>query len=261
MKHGHCRCSSCVADAAPSAPVHDAHRGVAGPGHRRQHHDLHAARPGGAAASSRSSGPKSSCRCASTATFNGNSWGDGSEMSYPMYLEFRDHNAVFSGMFARFEWPMHVGTGRGDRARERRVVSGTYFPTLRRRPPPRADCSRQRTTRRPADTRSRCSPTTTGRPASAGDPAVVGRKLTVNSHPFTVIGVAAEGFSGIDVGAATQIFVPMMMKAQMTPGWNYLNDRRARFARVFARLKPGVDGGPRPRPGSSRRSRRSVRRN
>ena len=56
----------------------------------------------------------------------------------------------------------------------------------------------------------------------SGDPAVIGRKLTVNSHPFTVIGVAAEGFSGIDVGTATQVFVPMMMKAQMTPGWDYL---------------------------------------
>ena len=64
--------------------------------------------------------------------FNGNSWGDGSEMSYPMYLEFRDHNAVFSGMFARFEWPMHVGTGRGIERVNGELVSGTYFPTLRR---------------------------------------------------------------------------------------------------------------------------------
>ena len=170
--------------------------------------------------------------------FNGNSWGDGSEISYPMYLEFRDQNAVFSGMFARFDCPMHVGTGRGIERVNGELVSGTYFPTLR----VAAAAGRLFT---PEDDMA-----PGGHPVAvlsfdywktrfSGDPAVVGRKLTVNSHPFTVIGVAAEGFTGIDVGSATQIFVPMMMKAQMTPGWNYLDDRRARFARVFARLKPG----------------------
>ena len=170
--------------------------------------------------------------------FNGNSWGDGSEISYPMYLEFRDRNTVFSGMFARFDYQMHVGTGRGIERVNGELVSGTYFPTLR----VVAAAGRLFT---PEDDKA-----PGGHPVAvlshdywkthfSGDPGVVGRKLTVNSHPFTVIGVAAEGFSGIDVGAATQIFVPMMMKAQMTPGWNYLDDRRGRFARVFARLKPG----------------------
>ncbi len=48
-----------------------------------------------------------------------------------MYLEFRDQNAVFSGMFARFDCPMHVGTGRGIERVNGELVSGTYFPTLR----------------------------------------------------------------------------------------------------------------------------------
>jgi predicted permease len=170
--------------------------------------------------------------------FNGNSWGDGSELSYPMYLEFRDQNAVFSGIFARFDYPMHVGTGRGIERVNGELVSGTYFPTLR----VAAAAGRLFT--------SEDDMAPGGHPVAvlsfdywktrfSGDPGIVGRKLTVNSHPFTVSGVAAERFTGIDVGSATQIFVPMMMKAQMTPGWNYLDDRRARFARVFARLKPG----------------------
>jgi MacB-like periplasmic core domain len=69
---------------------------------------------------------------------------------------------------------------------------------------------------------------------------VVGRKVTINGHPFTIIGVAQSGFSGIDVGYMPQVFVPMMMKPQLTPTWNALDDRRSRFARVFARLRPGV---------------------
>ena len=170
--------------------------------------------------------------------FNGDSWGDGTEISYPMYLEFRDRNTVFTGMFARFDWPMHVGTGRGIERVNGELVSGTYFPTLG----VAAAAGRlftQDDDRAPGGHSVAVLSHDYWKTHFARDPGVVGRKLTVNSHPFTVIGVAAEGFSGVDVGAATQIFVPMMMKAQMTPGWNYLDDRRTRFARVFARLKPG----------------------
>jgi len=172
-------------------------------------------------------------------SFHGNSWGDGSELSYPMYLEFRQSNAAFSGMFARFEWPMHIGTTRGIERVSGELVSGTYFPTLG----VRAALGRLLT---PADDRVPGGHSVAvlshgyWKARFASDPTIVGQKLTVNSHPFTVIGVAAEGFSGIDVGSATQVFVPMMMKAQMTPGWNFLDDRRGRFARVFARLRPGM---------------------
>ena len=172
-------------------------------------------------------------------TFSGNSWGDGTEISYPMYEQFRDGNNAFAGMFARFGWPMHVGTDRGIERVNGELVSGTYFPTLG----VHASAGRLFT---PDDDRVPGGHAVavlshdywTARFASS--PSVIGQKLTLNSHPFTIIGVAAEGFTGIDIGEATQVFVPMMMKPQMTPGWNFLDDRRGRFARVFARLRPGV---------------------
>lgn len=172
-------------------------------------------------------------------SFSGNSWGDGTEISYPMYVEFRDNNSVFSGMFARFGWPMHVGTTRGIERVNGELVSGTYFPTLG----VSAAAGRLMTPdddRVPGGHQVAVLSHDYWKTRFGSSPAVIGQKLTLNSHPFTVIGVAAEGFTGIDVGSATQVFVPMMMKAQMTPGWNYLDDRRGRFARVFARLKPGV---------------------
>ena len=172
-------------------------------------------------------------------TFNGNSWGNGTEISYPMYQDFRDRNEVFSGMFARFEWPMHCRHRAWHRAGDRRAGVRHVFPDSGR------DRGRGPTVHARRRSRDRWTPVAVLshrllEDAILGRPGVIGRKLTVNSHPFTVIGVAAAGFSGIDVGTATQVFVPMMMKAQMTPGWNFLDDRRARFARVFARLKPGT---------------------
>src|SRR3954471_6529853 len=60
----------------------------------------------------------------------GSNWGDGSELSFPMYTDFRDHNRVFSGVFGRFGYNFHVAhLGRTERVRGE-IVTGTYFPVL-----------------------------------------------------------------------------------------------------------------------------------
>src|SRR5260370_13046215 len=57
---------------------------------------------------------------------------------------------------------------------------------------------------------------------------------------MTVVGVAQQNFNGVELGRTTQVFVPMMMKAQITPGWDGLDDRRWRWVNAFGRLKPGI---------------------
>jgi len=44
----------------------------------------------------------------------------------------------------------------------------------------------------------------------------------------------------VQVGQAVDSSVPVMMKAQMTPTWNDLDNRRSRWLTIMARLKPGV---------------------
>ena len=169
----------------------------------------------------------------------GSNWGDGSEMSYPSYLEFRDRNKVFSGVFGRFGYDMHIGfQGRTDRARGE-IVTGTYFPVLGVQPA----IGRLLT---PADDRQKgAHPVAILSHAFwasrfGADPTVVGRTAIINGHPFTILGVAQEGFDGVEMGQPVQVWVPMMMKLQMTPGWDGLDDRLYRWVRVFARLKDGV---------------------
>lgn len=170
----------------------------------------------------------------------GNNWGLGTSVSYPMYEELRHaSDSVFSGMFTKFDWSLHVGDGGQTERVAGELVSGTYFPLLGVRPA----LGRLFT---PEDDRAPGA-----HPVAAlsyaywqtrfeGDPSVVGRDVTINSHPFTIVGVAEPGFNGLNLASAVQVFVPMMMKTQMTPGWNYLDDERAYFAQVFARLRPGV---------------------
>jgi hypothetical protein len=63
----------------------------------------------------------------------------------------------------------------------------------------------------------------------------------VNDYPMTIVGVSAAGFVGLDPAQPPQIRVPILMKPVMVPdwGWVHVDDRRARWVQVFARLKPG----------------------
>ena len=75
----------------------------------------------------------------------------------------------------------------------------------------------------------------------ARDPGVVGRTIRVNNSPMTIVGVSAAGFAGLDPAQAPQIRVPIQMKPVMVPdwGWLHMDNRRARWVQVFARLTPG----------------------
>ena len=74
----------------------------------------------------------------------------------------------------------------------------------------------------------------------AGSPKVLGRKITLNGVPFTVIGVAAHGFHGIAVGNHSDLFVPMVMMPTLNPPAHGWNTRHWWWFNVMARLKPGA---------------------
>jgi predicted permease len=171
-------------------------------------------------------------------TFRGRTMNNRS-FSYPMYKDFRDRNEVFSGVIARLQIAATVAwKGRAERVTGE-LVSGNFFDVLGTQP------HLGRLLTQSDDT------TPGGHPVAVlgygywvrrfgSDPTVLNQSITVNGHPMTVVGVAAQGFTGVDVGGASDVYVPIMMKAQMTPTWNDLDNRRSRWVQVFARLKPGV---------------------
>jgi predicted permease len=171
--------------------------------------------------------------------FYGATWGSAFAISHPLYEDLRDNNQVFSGMFCRF--PTRVGLGFGGRTERvaAELVSGTYFPVLG------VGAALGRTFTAEEDQTPGGHPVIVlshdyWRSRFAADPDIVGRTLVVNGHGMTVVGVAQPGFRGVELEFVPQIYVPMMMKARMTPTWDALDDRRTRFVNAFGRLKPGV---------------------
>jgi predicted permease len=73
----------------------------------------------------------------------------------------------------------------------------------------------------------------------AGDATVIGRQVLVNGDPFTVIGVAPEGFQGATVLSA-DFWVPLTAQARGLGSAELLQSRGANWLIMAARLRPDV---------------------
>jgi predicted permease len=76
-----------------------------------------------------------------------------------------------------------------------------------------------------------------------GDSNIVGQTITLNRHPFTIVGVAAPDFRGTMGGLSFDLWAPVMMHDQLTHAGSYetlFQMRGNRWLHTVARLAPGV---------------------
>jgi len=172
----------------------------------------------------------------------GHVWSDGDEaqsFSYPVYKGLRDSNSVFSGMLARFVFPATIAEHGQTERGSGELVSGNYFDVLGVRP------ALGRLFMAEDDRVPSAQPVVVLSHAYwthrfGGNANVLNQSLLVNNTELTIVGVAQAGFTGIQVGQSADIFVPLMMKAQMTPERNGLEEWNNYWLAVFARRKPGL---------------------
>ena len=162
--------------------------------------------------------------------------------SYPVYVDLRDGNRVTTGLYASGH------TGRldailapGEEAEHPvgRLVSGNYFDVLQ------VPAAAGRTFSQTEDQAP-------GRDAVvvisheywqrrfAGDRSAVGRTITVNRIPLTIVGVAKQGWSGDVVGQRTDLWIPLMMQELLIPHHPWLKDREGNWLLLMGRLAPGA---------------------
>ncbi len=72
-----------------------------------------------------------------------------------------------------------------------------------------------------------------------GDPGVINRKLNLNGHDFTVIGIAAARFGGAYVGLNMDLYLPVTTRTVLD-GTSPWQDRGWQWLDAIARLKPGM---------------------
>jgi len=159
-----------------------------------------------------------------------------SPLSHPMYEDFRDRSQVLTGVLARFPTDLHVGYRGGAEVAPGSMVSGTYFDVLGVGPA----LGRVLV---PADDRAGAPPVAVLGHAYwarrfGSNPAVLGETIAVNGQPATVVGVAAAGFGGIQLGRVADVYVPLAMKPALTPVWNGIGERRVMWLEVLGRLRP-----------------------
>ena len=161
-------------------------------------------------------------------------------VSQPVFDGLRDRTQAFQGVLAHFWTDVHLSASGQTDSVSGDMVSGGFFQVLGLR----AAYGRLFT---PDDDRVRG-----GHPVVVlghrlferrfgGDPSVVGRTVSVNGQPMTVVGVAPRGFDGVEVGGAIDVYVPLAMQNQIVPAWgNRLGDWRSRWLICMARLRDGV---------------------
>jgi len=167
-------------------------------------------------------------------------FGSNTAISYPDYVDLRDHNRSFEGLVAASYAKFGFSPDARSLARMKfgYFVSGNFFRVLGVRPALGRDF-------RPDEDRVE------GRDAVVvlghdfwvsqfdASPTVLGSRIRLNGIELTVIGVAPERFTGLDVVFRPTVFVPFAMSPRMAPK-NQLGDREAGWLLVKGRLKPAV---------------------
>jgi predicted permease len=69
---------------------------------------------------------------------------------------------------------------------------------------------------------------------------LIGTKITLNGQPFDVIGVTPERFLGVLGGDSPDIYIPISMRASLTPGWDGYDRPTNRWLNILGRLPAGA---------------------
>jgi predicted permease len=159
--------------------------------------------------------------------------------SYPMFRDLERLQTVFTGLAAHVSFGANLAYRGQTMNSQGMLVSGSYFPVLGLQPA----LGRLLT---PDDDRNIGNHFVTvlshdyWTTRLGANPAVLNETIIVNGQALTIVGVAPRGFASTTLGSEPKVFVPLTMRAQMTPGWKGFDNRQSYWAYLFGRLKPGV---------------------
>ncbi len=160
-------------------------------------------------------------------------------LSYPDFVDLRSNAHSFSGMLGYHDDFISItGAGQPERIYGA-VASADYFEVLGVRPVLGQSLINTRGNERAGAAEAVLS-YSLWQDRFAGDPAVVGKTIELNLHPYTIVGVAPQGFEGCKSGLRTDIWLPLGVDRQVW-GSNRIEYRGESWLNVLGVLRPGVD--------------------
>jgi len=160
--------------------------------------------------------------------------------SYPMLRDLERDQQVFTGIAAHRGFGASIATGQQAVGGNGLLVSGGYFAVLQLEPALGRLIGPQDEPK-VGEGRVAVLSHAYWQSAFGSDPTVLGRTLIVNGQALEIVGVAPDGFSGTTYGQRAQVFVPLTLRWLMEPYFKPSDgNRKAYWAYLFARLKPGV---------------------
>lgn len=163
----------------------------------------------------------------------------GPVQSFPNYRDFRDRNESFSGLAGYRVAAVELETSQGPTRLWGYLATGNYFDAIGVSP------VIGRFFHQDDDLHPGASPYAVLSYACwkgrfGGDPEIVGKTIRINRLPYTVLGVAGRDFHGTESFFWPDVWVPMMMEAQIEVGNPWLENRATFNTWVIGRLKPEV---------------------
>jgi predicted permease len=159
--------------------------------------------------------------------------------SYPDYVDLRDHNKSFSGLIASDLRSLNLtGNGKPQRVWSA-LCSANYFDVLGVRP------MLGRGFLPAEDTRAGSAPVAVisyrlWQTRYGGKPEIIGQTISLNQHPYTIVGVTPPVFQGSQTGLRTELWVPLLASEQLISNKKLLDERDAMWLMVLGRLRRGV---------------------
>jgi predicted permease len=163
---------------------------------------------------------------------------DDSFVSYSEYKLYAKENRVFSGLLAYSAFTETTLVTNRPQPIMGTLTSCNYFDVLEIRPErgrffTNLDCPT------PGESAVVVLSNSAWRGTFGGDPAIIGKTITLNRTSFRVIGVAPPGFDGT-VAVASAFWAPLTMVKAFRPADDYLGDNYLSWLALVGRLKPGV---------------------
>ncbi len=175
---------------------------------------------------------------------SGNFTGSYSEFTFPLWQQVQKRQQAFSSIAAWGSTGFNLAKGGEVDEAQGIWISGQFFqvlgvqPILGRLISPADD---------PQDVQSGCSEAVDLSYAFwqhryGGDPSVIGKTLTLEGHPFTVIGVTPPYFFGVSVGDRFDLAVPICAEPLINAQYSFINGPRSHetwWLALIGRLNPG----------------------